>query len=374
MAWWGRIIRSEYGIPLHFGNALLGVLTLDSLEPHEFDFLDAAFINTLGELSARFLHTALYIEKLDQQHLHTQHVLQAVSEQVSEQHQHGEMIGKSEAMEKLKRAIRLAASSELTILIQGESGVGKELVARALHFQSARHGQPLVYVNCAAIASHLTESELFGHVKGAFTSANRDRDGKFLLVDGGTLFLDEIGELPQEIQGTLLRAIQNQEIQVVGQDKSRKVNVRVIAATNRKLEDEVKYKRFRADLYHRLVVFPIYVPTLKERQSDIPLLAGYFAEKTRRSLGLQQLILSDDTLLQLTRYNWPGNVRELEHVVSRAALYAREETPTGITVIKPSHLTGINLIGAAGEHISDASALYTGVDDAIDFRAHTNKF
>ena len=336
-------VHSCMGIPLYKDETLLGLLTLDSLEPYEFDSLDAASIDVLAKLCARFLHTALFIEKLNEQHLHNQHVLQAINELGSEQHQHAEMIGQSEAIEKLKHAIRLAASSDLTILVQGESGVGKELVARALHFESNRRDKPLVYVNCVAIPVHLIESELFGHVKGAFTNAEKDRDGKFLLADGGTLFLDEIGELPLEIQGTLLRAIQNQEIQVVGQDKSRKVNVRVIAATNRELDDEVKHKRFRADLYHRLVVFPIYVPALKERQKDIPLLAGYFTEKVRRNLGLQQLILADDTLVKLTNYHWPGNVRELEHVILRAALYAREDIPTGITVIQPTHITGLTL-------------------------------
>lgn len=190
---------------------MLGVLTLDSLEPNEYDGLDAASVDTLSRLAARLLYAALYIRELNEQKTYTQHVLRTMNENSSEHHQGEEIIGNSVTTKKLKQTIRLAASSDLTILVQGETGVGKELVARELHYQSNRRNKPLVYVNCAAIPVHLIESELFGHVKGAFTSAANDRDGKFLLADGGTLFLDEIGELPLEIQGTLLRVIQNQE-------------------------------------------------------------------------------------------------------------------------------------------------------------------
>ena len=335
-------VHSCMGMALYKEKQLLGVLTLDSVEPHQFDAIDYPALNIIASLIADLLYTKSQLERLEHKSLHAQHVLQAMSEQVSDVHHNTEMIGKSKAMQSLRKAIRLAAPSDLAILIEGESGVGKELVARELHFQSARKQQPLVYVNCAAIARHLIESELFGHVKGAFTSAVRDREGKFLLADGGTLFLDEIGELPLEVQGTLLRAIQNQEIQVVGKDIPRKVNVRIIAATNRSLDDEVNAGRFRNDLYHRLSAFPIPVPPLTQRTSDIPLLAGFFAETVRRKLGLQQLTLSQATMQYLTHYSWPGNIRELEHVISRAALYAKEETSNGITTITPEHLTGLS--------------------------------
>ena len=199
----------------------------------------------------------------------------------------------------------------------------------------------MVYVNCAAIPENLIESELFGHVRGAFTGADRDRVGKFTLAHGGTLFLDEIGELPLEAQGSLLRAIQNQEIQAVGKDKIEYVDVRIIAATNRDLKQEVAEKRFRADLYHRLSVFPIAVPPLRERNGDVLLLAGFFAEQLRRKFGLQQLTLSPNASEWLKAYRWPGNVRELEHVLSRAALLAKSNTNQGITRIEPMHLTGL---------------------------------
>ena len=223
----------------------------------------------------------------------------------------------------MKSDIDVVAPSSFNILIHGETGVGKELVARTLHMQSPRARQPLIYVNCAAIPENLVESELFGHVRGAFTGADRHRLGKFALADGGTLFLDEIGELPLAAQSKILRALQNHEIQPVGQDKVDTVNVRILAATNRDLKQEVKEGRFRADLYHRLSVYPIYVPPLRERNGDISLLAGYFLENARRKLGIVQLKMLPSALHHLVHYPWPGNVRELEHVINRAALKAR---------------------------------------------------
>ncbi|MBU2978143.1 sigma 54-interacting transcriptional regulator [Alteromonas sp. C1M14] len=205
-------VHSCMGLPLYQHTQLMGVLTLDSIEPNVFDLLDDGALDVIGELVSRILSTARRMETLESQSSHTQNILRELNEQAGGQHNATEMIGNSESIKKLNKTIRLAAPSDLTILIEGESGVGKELVARAIHHQSNRKNKALVYVNCAAIAKHLIESELFGHVKGAFTSASEDRQGKFLLADGGTLFLDEIGELPLEVQGTLLRAIQNQVI------------------------------------------------------------------------------------------------------------------------------------------------------------------
>ena len=226
-------------------------------------------------------------------------------------------------MQQLKEELIIVANSEFNILIYGETGVGKELVARTLHQKSARQHGPMVYVNCAALPENLIESELFGHVKGAFTGADKARAGKFSLADGGTLFLDEIGELPLAAQSKILRAIQSNEIQPVGQDSVEQVNVRIIAATNRDLKEEAEDGRFRADLYHRLSVYPIRVPKLQERDGDVQILSGYFVEQTKRKLGVVQLKITSDAIRHLEQYNWPGNVRELEHVVSRAALKAR---------------------------------------------------
>ncbi|WP_249422036.1 nitric oxide reductase transcriptional regulator NorR [Marinomonas lutimaris] len=348
-------VHSCMGVPLYLEGKLIGVVTLDSIMPGVFDNIDARALEIIGTMAAMTLNTAILMERLENQSLHAQNVLKVMGDQRID------MIGQSKAMQDLKQSINLVASSDFSILIEGETGVGKELVARALHEQSSRADAPMVYVNCAAIPHHLIESELFGHVKGAFTGADRDRDGKFLLADGGTLLLDEIGELPLEVQGTLLRAIQNQEIQAVGKDQIRKVNVRIIAATNRHLETEVAENRFRADLFHRLSVFPIQVPALRDRQGDIALLAGFFAERFRRKLGLQQLILSASAIDMLEAYHWPGNVRELEHVISRAALFSRAESSkaesgkadnaTGITVITSAHLTGLQIDNSAKEKI-----------------------
>ncbi|RCX08424.1 nitric oxide reductase transcriptional regulator NorR [Marinomonas foliarum] len=343
-------VHSCMGVPLYLEGKLIGVVTLDSIQPGVFDDIDTRALEIIGTMAAMTLNTAILMEQLENQSQHAQNVLKVIGEQSSE------MIGQSKAMQDLKQSINLVASSDFSILIEGETGVGKELVARALHEHSSRAEAPMVYVNCAAIPHHLIESELFGHVKGAFTGADRDRDGKFLLADGGTLLLDEIGELPLEVQGTLLRAIQNQEIQAVGKDQIRKVNVRIIAATNRHLETEVAENRFRADLFHRLSVFPIQVPPLRERQGDVPVLAGFFAERFRRKLGLQQLTLSASAIDMLEAYHWPGNVRELEHVISRAALFSKAESskadnPKGITVITSTHLTGLQIDNSAKEKI-----------------------
>ncbi|WCN07478.1 nitric oxide reductase transcriptional regulator NorR [Marinomonas mediterranea] len=333
-------VHSCMGIPLYLEGCLIGAVTLDSIAPNEFDEIDSRALDIIAAMAAMALNTSMLMSKLERKSHRAQSLVQALTE---DEHlkEGSSILGQSEVMSKLTQSIELVAPSDFAVLIEGETGVGKELVARKLHSLSQRASAPMVYVNCAAIPQHLIESELFGHVKGAFTGADRDRDGKFLLADGGTLFLDEIGELPLEVQGTLLRAIQNQEIQAVGRDKTKNVDVRIIAATNRVLSDEVENKRFRADLFHRLSVFPVHVPPLRERQGDTLLLAGHFAEQYRRKLGLRQLIISESAGEVLRGYQWPGNVRELEHVISRAALLARSDQQSELTVIGPSHLTGI---------------------------------
>jgi len=370
-------VHSCMGVPLHIEGNLIGVVTLDSITPGVFDNIDSRALEIIGTMSAMTLNTAILMEQLEDKTQRAQHVLEAMNEQAQVK-DGGEMIGQSDVMKALDQAMKLVAPSDFAILIEGETGVGKELVARMLHQTSSRSASPMVYVNCAAIPHHLIESELFGHVKGAFTGADRDRQGKFLLADGGTLFLDEIGELPLEVQGTLLRAIQNQEIQAVGKDQVRKIDVRIIAATNRHLETEVTEHRFRADLFHRLSVFPIQVPALRHRQGDIPLLAGFFAERFRRKLGLQQLTLSSSAIALLEAYRWPGNVRELEHVISRAALFAKAEAPIGITVISSSHLTGLQLNQKTKEKVQDKESITANntnkAREVVDFRLETEAY
>jgi transcriptional regulator with GAF, ATPase, and Fis domain len=223
-------------------------------------------------------------------------------------------------MEAVARQIELVAPTGSTVLILGESGTGKELVARKVHRRSPRADRPLIKVNCAAVPRELYESEFFGHARGAFTGALRDRAGRFELADGGTLFLDEVGEIPLELQAKLLRVIQEGELERVGEERTRKVDVRLIAATNRDLRVEAEAGRFRQDLYYRLSVFPVELPPLRKRPEDIPMLAEHFLRMSSRKLGRPVPALSIAAIHRLQGYDWPGNVRELQHVLERAAI------------------------------------------------------
>jgi transcriptional regulator with GAF, ATPase, and Fis domain len=232
------------------------------------------------------------------------------------------ILGESPVMQLLQRAIRQVAPTDSTVLLQGETGTGKELVARAIHQMSARRARPLIRINCGAIAPGLVESELFGHERGAFTGAIQRRIGRFELADGGTLFMDEVGELPLDAQVKLLRVLQEQEFERVGGDRTLRVDVRIIAATNRDLEADVRDRRFRADLFYRLNVLPIAVPPLRERTGDIPLLLEHFLAQHRRALGKLIRGVSAVSLERLQAYPWPGNVRELQNVSERACVLA----------------------------------------------------
>ena len=246
------------------------------------------------------------------------------------------MIGLSPGMAQLKKEIEIVAASDLNVLIFGETGTGKELVAKAIHEASPRAMNPLVYLNCAALPESVAESELFGHVKGAFTGAISNRSGKFEMADNGTLFLDEIGELSLSLQAKLLRVLQYGDIQRVGDDRSLRVDVRVLA-TNRDLREEVLAGNFRADLFHRLSVFPLTVPPLRERGEDVVLLAGFFCEQCRLKMGLSRVVLSPGARTHLLSYGWPGNVRELEHAIHRAVVLARATRSGDEVVIHARH-------------------------------------
>jgi PAS domain S-box-containing protein len=246
-----------------------------------------------------------------------------LQEEIRAESNHRGIIGTSAAIQSVLRQVELVAPTDATVLVTGESGTGKELIARAIHEASIRSDRPLIRVNCAAIPRELFESEFFGHVKGAFTGALRDRIGRFELADGGTLFLDEVGEIPLELQGKLLRVLQEGQFERVGEERTRNVDVRVIAATNRDLKSEVRRGRFREDLYFRLNVVPIESVPLRERRADIPLLAAHFLRGTGRKLNTEGLRLSEGDMRRLANYDWPGNVRELENMIERAAILAR---------------------------------------------------
>lgn len=236
-----------------------------------------------------------------------------------------EMIGNSEAITKIKDIIDKVAITDARVLITGPNGTGKELVAHWLHQKSQRANGPMVEVNCAAIPSELIESELFGHVKGAFTSANKDRAGKFETANGGTIFLDEVGDMSLSAQAKVLRALQENRIQRVGSDKDIKVNVRVVAATNKDLKKEIEQSKFREDLYHRLAVILIQVPSLNERRDDIPLLVDYFSEKIAQEHGTVKKAFSEKAINLLKEYDWTGNIRELRNVVERLIILGGAE-------------------------------------------------
>jgi anaerobic nitric oxide reductase transcription regulator len=331
-------VHACLGCALTDGEEVVGALTADALEPNRFDALDPQMVAILGALAGAALRTTALIEALERRADHRGQVARELQRSATQGG--GAILGASPAIARLRQEIALVARSDLAVLITGETGVGKELVARQIHDASARSDEALIHVNCAALPVSIAESELFGHVAGAFTGAVKDRAGKFEVADGGTLFLDEIGELPIELQPKLLRALQHGEIQRVGSDRVHRVNVRVIAATNRNLEQEIERGRFRADLYHRLAVFPLRVPPLRERRDDIPLLAAHFADVAARRIGAARVRLDGNAKARLAAVEWPGNVRELENVVARAVLRAAAAAPPsteGIT-ITPAHL------------------------------------
>ncbi len=313
----GTSVHSCMGSRLTVGDDVFGVLTVDAVGAAQFTPEIVERFWVFAALAAAALQVSMQIEALLEKVHRGEDMVSFLTSKAPV-----ELIGESRLMKRLNDEMQIVAKSDLSVLVTGETGTGKELVVHRLHDLSLRRGKPMVHVNCAALPESIAESELFGHVKGAFTGAIQNRLGKFELAEGGTLFLDEIGELPLVIQAKLLRAIQFGEIQRVGSDKAERVDVRVIAATNRDLEVAVSEGRFREDLFHRVSVYPIQVPPLRDRLDDVVLLAGFFLERHRGKLGTPPLRLSTSALDDLMSYSWPGNVRELEHVLMRAALRA----------------------------------------------------
>jgi formate hydrogenlyase transcriptional activator len=267
-----------------------------------------------AELTAALAEVEALKIRLQQEN---QYLKREITEHVSDA-----IVGRSPALQHALAQVSLVAPTDATVLIRGETGTGKELIARALHDKSARHDGPMVRLNCSAISAGLVESELFGHVKGAFTGAHDRRVGRFELANNGTLFLDEVSELPLDTQAKLLRVLQEREFEPVGSSKTQKVNVRVVAASNRDLAADSRNGRFRADLYYRLNVFPVDLPSLRERRDDIPLLAMHFMQRAARKLGKRLDRIDAASMQRLVAHSWPGNIRDLQNVIERAAILA----------------------------------------------------
>jgi transcriptional regulator with GAF, ATPase, and Fis domain len=314
-------IKSFAGQPLLFREETLGVLAVFSRIP--FSNEDFNWLRTFADHAAVAIANARAFEELGRLQAKLEAENDYLHEEIRDTRQFGEIVGHSAALRKVLEQVSLVAETNATVLIQGESGTGKELIARAVHERSPRAAQPFVRVNCGAIPEALFESEFFGHVRGAFTGAIKDRVGRFELAQSGTLFLDEIGELPLALQTKLLRVLQEKQYEHVGDARTRTVDVRLVAATNRDLKKEVEAGRFREDLFYRLTVFPIELPPLRERKDDIKALAFEFLKRAAAKLKLEVPPLTREGLRQLEAYDWPGNIRELENVIDRAAILSK---------------------------------------------------
>ena len=314
-------IRSFAAHPFVSRDKVLGVLAAFTREP--LDRRAFAWLGMFANQAAVAIANAQAFEELDRLRKQLEMENAYLHEQVEEVRAGGEIVGRSPALLEVLQQIDMVARTDTAVLINGESGTGKGLAARAIHERSARRDRPLVTVNCASVPRELFESEFFGHVRGAFTGAVRDRIGRFQLAHGGTIFLDEVGEIPLELQSKLLRVLQEQQVERVGEDRVRQLDVRVIAATNHDLKRECEDGRFRRDLYYRLSVFPIEVPPLRNRPEDIGLLAVHFLGLAMRRLNCPGVLLTNQALEQLIAYDWPGNVREMQNVIERAVILSQ---------------------------------------------------
>ena len=315
-------IRSFAIVPLMARGRCIGTLAVGSSRVGQYSETDTAFLQEVAGQVALAIENMTAYEEIAVLKARLEHENAYLQEEIHREHDFAQMVGSSEALQAVLRRVDKVAPTDSTVLITGETGTGKELIARAIHHRSARRTRPLVKVNCTAISAGLVESEFFGHVKGAFTGALERRMGRFQLAHGGTIFLDEVGELPPETQVKLLRVLQEREFEPVGSSQTLAVDVRVIAATNRDLQAAVDAGRFRADLFYRLNVFPLEMPPLRQRRSDIPQLVMFFLARYGPRFGKRVQTVSPDTMERLVAYGWPGNVRELENVIERAVVLA----------------------------------------------------
>jgi formate hydrogenlyase transcriptional activator len=319
-------IRSMCVVPLALQGECVGLLSLVSQQKNRYSDEDAVFLQEVANQVALAVQNMQSYQEIDSLKARLEKENVYLQEELRAEHNFEEIVGNSPALLKALHAVDQVAPTDSTVLIYGETGTGKELVARAIHSRSARNGRALVNVNCSAISAGLVESELFGHMKGAFTGALERRIGRFELAHGGTIFLDEIGELPPETQVKLLRVLQEHEFEPVGSSRSLRADVRVIAATNRNLHEAVQGGRFRSDLFYRLNVFPIELPPLRERRPDIPQLVAFCISRFCKRLGKKIDGVSRESMENLVNYHWPGNIRELQNVIERAVVLSAEPT------------------------------------------------
>ncbi|MBM9603946.1 sigma-54 interaction domain-containing protein [Desulfopila inferna] len=337
--------RSFLCVPIKDGKRVIGTLSVDRVYEKGIDDQankDLQFLTVLSSLIAQTTRRIQIVNR-EQEHLRIENL--KLKRELSEKNKINDIIGNSSRMQDVYEMVHRVVDSNATVLLRGESGTGKTLVAKALHYNSKRKDKPFVAVNCSALPETLLESELFGHEKGAFTGANERKTGRFEKAEGGTLFLDEIGEISHSVQVKLLNVVQERTFQRLGSSKSIECDVRLVAATNRDLEKAVSEKLFREDLYYRLNVFPVYMPPLRERRTDILLLAEYFLEKYARENNKTIRRISTSAIDMLIQYHWPGNVRELQNCMERAVLICDDDSIKGV------HLPPT--LQVAGETISD---------------------
>ncbi len=317
-------------VPICADNEILGTLSITRI--YDERILKDELIRTLSVIGSMIAQAVQARQDRMEEIERLRNENRELQDQLKNQFLDENIVGNSSKMRELFMQIQQVAKTQATVMVRGESGVGKELIAQAIHFGSERRNKPLIKVNCSALPESLIESELFGYEKGAFTGADSQKKGRFELAEGGSIFLDEIGELPQQIQVKLLRVLQEREFERLGGTKTIPCNVRVIAATNRNLEEAIKDGSFREDLYYRLNVFPLYVPALRERLSDIPLLVDHFIAKANKKNGTDIIRISSSAIEMLMIYHWPGNIRELENCIERAAILSTDR------VIRPQNM------------------------------------
>jgi formate hydrogenlyase transcriptional activator len=348
---WPRLLErvQSYGVqsycwlPLTTARQRLGTLVFTSKQPSSYDNADVGFLQLVANHVAVAVENALAFQEIEALKDKLAKENAYLEEEARTQHNFGEVVGESAALRRVLKQVETVAPTSSTVIIRGETGTGKELIARALHELSPRRGRTFVKLNCAAIPTGLLESELFGHEKGAFTGAVGQKVGRFELAHQGTLFLDEIGDIPPELQPKLLRVLQEQEFERLGGTKTIKVDVRLVAATHRDLSNMVTDGRFREDLYYRLNVFPVVLPPLRERPDDIPRLVRHFTQQFARRMGRRIETIPSAVMESLVRYSWPGNVRELQNVVERAVILS----PGSSLQVRPGELQPVPTQAAA---------------------------